>query len=207
MDHVESKKKHWENIYDTKKLNEVSWYQPVPETSLNFINSAEVSKDAQIIDIGGGDSFLVDNLISLGYTNLSVLDISLNAIERAKKRLDKNAAEVTWIVSDVTDFKPSKPYDIWHDRAAFHFLTSPEDIQKYLNTMESAIKPKGYLILGTFSENGPTKCSGIEIKQYSIKELKAAIPDTFKFIEGKNIDHPTPSGSLQNFTFCKFQKK
>ncbi len=207
MDHVESKKKHWENIYDTKKLNEVSWYQPVPETSLNFINSAEVSKDAQIIDIGGGDSFLVDNLISLGYTNLSVLDISLNAIERAKKRLDKNAAEVTWIVSDVTDFKPSKPYDICHDRAAFHFLTSPEDIQKYLNTMESAIKPKGYLILGTFSENGPTKCSGIEIKQYSIKELKAAIPDTFRFIEGKNIDHPTPSGSLQNFTFCKFQKK
>ncbi len=206
MDHVESKKKHWENIYDTKKLNEVSWYQPVPETSLNFINSTEVSKHAQIIDIGGGDSFLADNLISLGYTNLSVLDISGNAIERAKKRLGENADEVTWVVSDVTDFKPSKTYDIWHDRAAFHFLTSREDIQKYLNTMESAIKPKGYLILGTFSENGPTKCSGIEIKQYSIEELKAAIPDSFKFIEGKNIDHPTPSGSLQNFTFCRFQK-
>ncbi|CAM4049358.1 class I SAM-dependent methyltransferase [Gillisia hiemivivida] len=206
MDHVESKKKHWETIYDTKKLNEVSWYQAVPETSLNFINSAEVSKDAQIIDIGGGDSFLADNLISIGYTNLSVLDISGNAIERAKKRLRENADEVTWIVSDITDFKPSISYDIWHDRAAFHFLTSSEDIRKYLDTMESAITPNGYLILGTFSENGPTKCSGIEIKQYSIEELKTAIPDTFKFIEGKNIDHPTPSGSMQNFTFCKFQK-
>tara|TARA_R100000935_G_scaffold55018_1_gene84566 strand:+ start:955 stop:1578 length:624 start_codon:yes stop_codon:yes gene_type:complete len=207
MDHLDSKKKHWENIYDTKKLTEVSWYQPVPESSLNFINSAEVAKDAQIIDIGGGDSFLVDNLISLGYTNLNVLDISLNAIERGKLRLADKADEVTWIESDVTDFKPSRTYDVWHDRAAFHFLTSSEDIQKYLDIMETAISPGGYLILDTFSDSGPKKCSGIEIKQYSIDELKAVVPDSFKFIEGKNIDHPTPSGSLQNFTFCRFQKK
>jgi len=207
MDHIESKKKHWENIYDTKKLNEVSWYQPVPESSLNFINSAELAKDARIIDIGGGDSFLIDNLISLEYTNLSVLDISSKAIARAKQRLADKADEVKWIVSDVTDFKPSGTYDLWHDRAAFHFLTSSEDIKKYLNTMESAISPNGYLILGTFSDKGPTKCSGIEIKQYSIEGLKASIPDTFTFIEGKNIDHTTPSGSMQNFTFCKFQKK
>ena len=206
MDHVESKKKHWENIYDTKKLTEVSWYQPVPESSLNFINATEVAKDAQIIDIGGGDSFLVDNLISLGYTNLNVLDISLNAIARAKLRLADKADEVIWIESDITNFNPSRTYDIWHDRAAFHFLTSPEDIQKYLDTMESAISPGGHLILGTFSEKGPTKCSGIEIKQYSIDELKAVVPDSFKLIEGKYIDHPTPSGSLQNFTFCRFQK-
>tara|TARA_R100000935_G_scaffold35198_1_gene55960 strand:+ start:64 stop:687 length:624 start_codon:yes stop_codon:yes gene_type:complete len=206
MDHVESKKKHWENIYDTKKITEVSWYQPVPESSLNFINAAGLEKNAEFIDIGGGDSFLVDNLISLGYTNLNVLDISLNAIERAKLRLADKADEVTWIEADITDFNPSRTYDVWHDRAAFHFLTSPKDIQKYLDTMESAISPGGFLILGTFSNNGPKKCSGIEIKQYSIEELKAAVPDSFKFIEGENIDHLTPSGSLQNFTFCRFQK-
>ncbi|RKS53378.1 methyltransferase family protein [Gillisia mitskevichiae] len=207
MDHVESKKKHWETIYNTKKLQEVSWYQPVPVTSLNSINATQLAKDSQIIDIGGGDSFLADNLLSLGYTNVNVLDISENAINRAKERLGQKADDVTWIVSDITTFKPSISYDLWHDRAAFHFLTSEEDIRKYLDTMQQAIKPNGFLILGTFSENGPTKCSGIEIKQYSIEQLKAVIPNTFTFIEGKNIDHPTPSGSLQNFTFCKFQKK
>ena len=206
MDRLESKKKHWETIYNTKKLQEVAWYQPVPETSLNFIKATHLAKDSNIIDIGGGDSFLADNLLSQGYTNISVLDISENAIKRAKERLGEKADEVTWIVSDITTFKPSISYDVWHDRAAFHFLTSPEDIQKYLVTMQTAIKPNGFLILGTFSDKGPTKCSGIEIKQYSIEELKAAIPDAFKFIEGKNIDHSTPSGSLQNFTFCKFQK-
>ena len=206
MDHVESKKNHWENIYNTKKLQEVSWYQPVPESSLNYINASQLDKNSRIIDVGGGDSFLVDNLLSLGYTNVSVLDISAKAIERAKTRLGKKADEVTWIVSDITSFEPEEKYDLWHDRAAFHFLNDPENIQKYLKVMETAIKPNGFLIIGTFSDKGPTKCSGIEIKQYSIEELKAAIPDTFKFIEGKNIDHPTPSGSLQNFTFCKFQK-
>ncbi len=206
MDHVESKKKHWETIYNTKKLQEVSWYQPVPETSINYINDTQVAKDAEIIDIGGGDSFLSDNLLSLGYSNVSVLDIAESALNRAKLRHAENADAITWIVSDITEFKPKTSYDVWHDRAAFHFLTSEEEIQKYLKVMQSAIKLNGFLILGTFSENGPTKCSGIEIKQYSKEQLKAIIPKSFKFIEGKNVDHPTPSGGLQNFTFCKFQK-
>lgn len=207
MDHVESKKRHWENIYNTKSLTEVSWYQPIPEISLNFINGTQVSKNAKIIDIGGGDSFLADNLLSLGYTNLSVLDISEAALTKAKKRLDEKAGEVTWIVSDITKFNSNGFYDLWHDRAAFHFLTLEEDIQKYFEIAKSVINSHGFLILGTFSENGPTKCSGIEIKQYSIERLKTVVPDPFVFIEGTNIDHQTPSGGLQNFTFCKFQKK
>lgn len=206
MDHVESKKKHWETIYSTKKLQEVSWYQPVPETSINYINSTQVAKDAEIIDVGGGDSFLVDNLLSLGYGNISVLDISDIALKRAKIRLAENADSVKWIVSDITEFNTNSKYDVWHDRAAFHFLTSDEEIQKYLNVMERSVKGKGFAILGTFSEKGPLKCSGIPIKQYSIAQLKAILPKSFKFIEGKNIDHPTPSGGIQNFTFCKFQK-
>lgn len=207
MDHVESKKKHWESIYTTKSLTEVSWYQPIPVTSINFINGTQLSKDAKIIDIGGGDSFLTDNLLSLEYTNLSVLDISEIALAKAKKRLGEKASEVNWIVSDITKFNSNSVYELWHDRAAFHFLTSKEAIKKYFEIAKSVINSHGFLILGTFSENGPTKCSGIEIKQYSIEALKKVVPDTFIFIEGLNIDHQTPSGSLQNFTFCKFQKK
>lgn len=206
MDHVESKKKHWENIYNTKNLQEVSWYQPLPETSLDFIRASAVSKNAAIIDVGGGDSLLVDNLLLMGYTNVTVLDISVNALKRAKTRLGKKADEVTWIVSDITSFEPEEKYHLWHDRAAFHFLNDDEDIQKYLKVMESSIKPNGFLIIGTFSDKGPTKCSGIEIHQYSIKDLKKVVPDNFLFLEGENIDHHTPSGSIQNFTFCKFQK-
>lgn len=206
MDHVESIKKHWENIYNTKKLQEVSWYQALPETSLDFIKASAVSKNAAIIDVGGGDGLLVDHLLSMGYTNVTVLDISTNAIERAKARLGKKAEQVTWIVSDITSFEPEEKYHLWHDRAAFHFLNEEEDIQKYLKVMESSIKPNGFLFIGTFSDKGPAKCSGIEIHQYSIEALKEVVPDNFLLLEGENIDHLTPSGNIQNFTFCKFQK-
>ena len=206
MDHVESKRKHWETIYNTKKLQEVSWYQLVPATSLDFIKETGISKDAAIIDVGGGDSFLVDHLLSLGFTNISVLDISGKALERARHRLGSKAQKVTWIESDITTFKPKEKYDLWHDRAAFHFLNEPEDILKYMQVLEAAIKPNGFLMIGTFSENGPAKCSGIEIKQYAVEELKAIVPSSFLFLEGENIEHPTPTGNIQDFTFCKFQK-
>ena len=169
-------KKHWETVYETKTQEQVSWTQKIPKDSLDFIQSLKLNKDASIIDIGGGDSFLVDFLLADGYTNISVLDISSKAIERAKDRLGTNATKVTWIVSNIIDFKPEKNYDVWHDRAAFHFLTKENDIKTYVSTTEKYVSKN--LIIGTFSNNGPLKCSGLEITQYSKNKMhkKKVIP-------------------------------
>jgi len=195
------KKKHWENIYRTKALNEVSWYQPIPETSLNFIENAHISKDSAIIDVGGGDSFLVDNLLKQGYTNITVLDISEAAIDRAKVRLGLDAFRVKWVVSDVLDFNQIKVFDLWHDRAAFHFLTNPKEIEKYSAIVSKAIKINGQLIVGTFSESGPKKCSGIEITQYSIDKLNKCFEPQFSLLDSKTTNHATPFETLQDFVF------
>lgn len=202
-----NRKNHWENIYDTKALEEVSWYQPTPETSLEFIKNLNLEKDAAIIDIGGGDSLLVDFLLNLGYTNISVLDISEKAIERAKERLGEKAGMVKWIVSDITRFNPSEKYDVWHDRATFHFLISEEDISAYLEITGKAVKENGHLFIGTFSENGPKKCSGIEIRQYSEDSLNDTFGPEFQKINCFKVDHKTPFDTFQNFVFCSFQKK
>ncbi|MFT5723555.1 MAG: 2-polyprenyl-3-methyl-5-hydroxy-6-metoxy-1,4-benzoquinol methylase [Bacteroidia bacterium] len=200
-------KKHWENIYETKSLSDVSWYQPTPTTSLEFIGALKLPLDASIIDIGGGDSFLVDHLLALGYTNLTVLDISKAAIERAKLRLDDRQNKVNWIVSDVTEFHTIEQYDVWHDRASFHFLNSDQQVKTYIKNVHQALKPFGTLILGTFSENGPIKCSGVEITQYSQESMTQAFSNQFTKMECINVDHETPFETLQNFTFCRFKKK
>jgi ubiquinone/menaquinone biosynthesis C-methylase UbiE len=201
-----NRKEHWENIYSTKQLNEVSWYQPTPTTSLNLIEELNIPKTASIIDIGGGDSFLVDNLLKLGYENITVLDISIKAIERAKKRLGKQSENVKWIEADASNFNPKASYDLWHDRAAFHFLTDEKDIENYLKAAQKGIKPSGNLIIGTFSTEGPKKCSGIDIKQYSEDSLNHIFKDTFSKIDCKTIEHQTPFSTTQSFTFCKFKK-
>ena len=201
------RKKHWETIYQTKQLTEVSWYQPKPETSLSFIKEANLAKDVAIIDIGGGDSFLVDNLLALGYTNITVLDISEAAVNRAKNRLGEKADSVTWIVADVATFVPEQTYALWHDRAAFHFLTSAKEIEQYKKTAAKALQDGGYMIIGTFSENGPLKCSGIEIRQYAAKDLEAVFNQDFSAVSCQNLDHQTPFNTVQNFTFCLFEKK
>lgn len=206
MEHFD-RKKHWENIYQTKALNEVSWYQPNPSTSIELIEDPAIEKQAKIIDIGGGDSFLGDKLLEKGYTDITVLDISEAAITRAKKRLGNNAEKVKWIISDVSKFEPLEQYDVWHDRAAFHFLTTTEDIDQYIRTINKGIKTGGKLIMGTFNESGPKKCSGIEIKQYSENSLSSIISNGFKKEECFLIDHTTPSGNIQNFLFCKFIKE
>ncbi len=200
-------KEHWENIYQTKKLTDVSWYQPVPETSLNFFRKLEVPPTAKVIDIGGGDSFLVDHLLDLGYHNLTVLDISEAAINRAKQRLGEKANKVTWIVEDISNFTSNDQYDVWHDRAAFHFLTDQNDISNYVETAYQSLNPKGILVVGTFSENGPKKCSGIEIRQYSETTLTNTFEKHFDKVDCINIDHPTPFNTIQNFTFCSFRKR
>lgn len=202
-----NRKAHWERIYKTKSLNEVSWFQPKPETSLQLINDMKIAKTARIIDVGGGDSFLVDHLLELGYQDISVLDISASAIERAKTRLGSKASKVKWIISDASAFEPTEVYDLWHDRAAFHFLTSDDEISTYCKTAQQSIRPNGHLIVGTFSENGPKKCSGIEIKQYTEEELTKQF-ESFGFtkVNGFTIDHKTPFDTLQNFVFCSFTK-
>lgn len=201
-----NRKQHWEKIYQTKQLHEVSWFEQTPETSLNFFQQFSVPKIAKIIDIGGGDSLLVDHLLDLGYQDISVLDISESALERAKQRLGKRAKNVTWIVADAVTYTPTEKYDFWHDRAAFHFLTNEHDISKYLNTVQQSIKPTGILVIGTFSEQGPIKCSGIEIKQYSESSMTKRLETFFEKIRCITVDHKTPFDTIQNFIFCSFRK-
>ena len=199
-----NRKNHWETVYETKQPNEVSWTQENPKTSIDFIRETHIEKSAKIIDIGGGDSKLVDFLLEEGYENITVLDISSTALERAKKRLGKNAEKVSWIASDITEFKPETSYDIWHDRATFHFLTTGEQINKYVEITEKWVS--GFLIIGTFSNQGPKKCSGLEIKQYSETELEKQFSNRFKKLKCISEDHTTPFETKQNFTFCAFEK-
>ncbi len=200
------RKKHWENIYQTKELKDVSWFQPTPETSLDFFKQFNVPTTAKVIDIGGGDSFLVDHLLDLGYQDISVLDISAAAIDRAKQRLGEKAKNVKWIVADAATFKPTEKYDFWHDRAAFHFLTDEQEISNYLQTAQANINQSGILVIGTFSEQGPKKCSGIEIKQYSETTMTDQLKNLFEKIKCVTVDHKTPFDTIQNFVFCSFRK-
>ena len=200
-------KDHWENIYTNKALTDVSWYEPVPETSLEIVEQAKLSKAAKIIDVGGGDSLLVDHLLEAGYTDVTVLDISANALERAKARLGEKAALVKWVVSDASTFSPVETYDFWHDRAVFHFLTEEQDIENYMAVLSAGIKPGGRLVMGTFSESGPLKCSGIPIKQYSEKSMTERLNIAFEQIRCFTVDHKTPFDTIQNFLFCSFTRK
>lgn len=198
---------HWNNVYNTKAEDEVSWFQPYPKTAMEFVELFQLPLTANIIDIGGGDSHFVDALLGKGYKNIYVLDISAKAIERAKERLGSKQSKVHWIVCDVTEFEPPVQFDFWHDRAAFHFLTTEEKIYKYISIAEDAIKKDGYLILGTFSENGPKKCSGLEIKQYSETSMSARFEVAFDRIKCIEEEHITPFNTTQNFLFCSFKKK
>ncbi len=197
-------KKHWETVYETKNPDQVSWTQAVPKTSLDFIHSFGLPKTAKIIDIGGGDSKLADHLLDEGFQNITVLDISATALEKAKKRLGKKAKKINWVVSDITDFKPQNKFDVWHDRATFHFLTSAEQVAKYMDTARRSVT--GFMTIGTFSTTGPSKCSGLEIKQYSEETLTEELKNGFDKIKCVTEDHVTPFDSKQNFLFCSFKK-
>lgn len=201
----QERKNHWENVYTTKQPQEVSWTQEIPQTSLNFIHSFNVAKSAAIIDIGGGDSKLVDFLVSEGYGDVTVLDISEAALKRAQARLGDKATKVKWIVSDITEFGPERKYDVWHDRATFHFLTTPEQVHQYVSTATTATN--GYMTIGTFSENGPQKCSGLNIKQYTEEQLQSELTAGFQKIRCITEDHTTPFNTKQNFLFCSFKRQ
>ena len=199
-------KTHWENVFKTKQAHEVSWTQTVPQTSLDILHGFQLSKTAKIIDIGGGDSLLVDFLLQEGFENITVLDISKNALQRAKTRLGRAMAKkVTWIVADINDFKPTTIYDVWHDRAAFHFLTTTDEIEHYIRIATESVS--GFMSIGTFSENGPTKCSGLTIKQYSELELTAQLSQGFTKLKCITENHTTPFKTEQQFLFCSFRRQ
>jgi len=204
---IQSDRSHWDKVYSNRAENEVSWFQPYPKTSIEFVELFDLPIDANIIDIGGGDSYFVDALLDKGYKNIYVLDISENAIKRAKERLGERASKVHWIISDIADFKPTLQFDFWHDRAAFHFLTTEDKIYKYVSIAEDSIKKNGYLVLGTFSELGPQKCSGLDIKQYSEASMSARFEIAFDRIKCIREDHTTPFNTIQNFLFCSFKRK
>jgi len=204
---MEDRKAHWENVFATKAENEVSWFQTYPETSAKLLQECNPPLDGNVIEVGGGDSHFIDVLLEKGYKNIYVLDISANAIERAKKRLGSKANAIHWIVSDVTDFVPEVKFDFWHDRAAFHFLTDENKKSKYVAIASNAIKPEGHLVLGTFSDNGPKKCSGLEICQYNPNSMSALLSSTFNTIRCFTEDHNTPFNTIQNFIFCIFKRK
>jgi len=204
---MENTKSHWENVFATKNPNEVSWTQEYPKTAMNHIESLELSKTANIIDIGGGDSNLVDALLDNGYENIWVLDISEFALERAKKRLGEKANRVHWIVSDITEFSTDIKFDFWHDRAVFHFLTQQENIDKYVALINNAMQDNGNFLLGTFSENGPLKCSGLEIKQYSENAMRQTFNQSFQAVNCFTENHTTPFNTIQNFQFCGFKRR
>lgn len=197
-------KEHWENVYATKQPHEVSWTQDVPKTSLEFIHSFGLTKTAQIIDVGGGDSQLVDCLLKEGFENITVLDISEKALEKAKIRLGKQAKKVNWVVSNITEYQPDRTFDVWHDRATFHFLTTATQIDQYLKIAEQSVN--GFLTIGTFSETGPQKCSGLNIRQYTESALTAQLENGFDKLNCITEDHTTPFGTEQNFLFCSFKR-
>lgn len=197
-------KEHWEEIYGTKTPQEVSWTEKIPATSLNLIVKCQLPKFAKIIDIGGGDSLLVDHLLKAGYTNLTVLDISSKALERAKNRLGKNAEKVKWIVKDIRNFTPVETYDLWHDRAAFHFLTEAKDITHYRKIVSQNTHQ---LILSTFTTDGPLKCSGFQITQYDVSNITKVFGQDFQILESFQQNHRTPFDTIQSFRFFRLVKQ
>lgn len=198
------RKLHWEKVYETKSPNEVSWTQIVPELSLHYIQSFNLSKQASIIDIGGGDSTLPDFLLEQGYENITVLDISNKSIQKAKERLGSKAKKIQWINTDILEFEPNQNYDIWHDRAAFHFLTLPNQIKKYVNLASKVVNTN--MLIACFSKDGPTKCSGLNIKQYSANDLAQLFHPNFQQIHHQTQNHQTPFNTMQNFVYSSFKK-
>ena len=191
-------------VYKTKNPDQVSWTQKIPQPSLDFIHSFNLPKTAKIIDIGSGDNMLVDYLLEEGFENITVLDISIKALDKVKKRLGEKAQKVNWVVSDITEFQPDSTFDVWHDRATFHFLVTSEQISVYLDRASKYVSD--YLIIGTFSEKGPERCSGLPIRKYDEDQMSLSFSDGFKKISCITLDHETPFKTKQNFIYCSFRR-
>jgi SAM-dependent methyltransferase len=202
-----NKKEHWENVYVTKPHDQVSWYRDHLDNSLKLILDTGVEKDASIIDIGGGASTLVDDLLENGFVDVSVLDISSTAIEASKRQLGRRADEVDWIEADITEVDlPAEHFDVWHDRAVFHFLTDPDDRRRYVELVNRSVKPGGHIIVASFGLNGPLKCSGLDVVRYSPDTMHDEFGDQFELIRSIDESHNTPFGTTQEFIYCYCRK-
>jgi SAM-dependent methyltransferase len=198
-------KKHWESIYETRALTEVSWYQATPALSHELIRATGVTDAAPIIDVGGGASLLVDVLQQAGFRDLTVLDISAAALERVRERLGLRASAITLIDADVTEYQPSRQFVVWHDRAVFHFLTDATERDRYKATLRRALTPGGHVIIATFALDGPLRCSGLEVVRYNASSLTEELGKGFALVESREEEHVTPSGKRQAFLYCRFR--
>jgi len=197
---------HWENVYATRRENEVSWFQENPALSLAMIDAAGATRESAIIDIGAGESRLVDVLLQRGFRFLAVLDLSESALAAARARIGSDAHKIEWIVADVTAWTPSRQYDIWHDRAAFHFLTDPDDRAAYVARLKSALRRGGQAIIATFALDGPEKCSGLPVQRHDASSLQMTLGNEFNVLETRSETHVTPWGSTQSFQCTRFQR-
>jgi SAM-dependent methyltransferase len=202
----ENRQAHWDNVYATKRENEVSWFQESPAPSLALIAEIGATPTSGIIDVGGGASRLVDQLIERGFHDVTVLDVSAAALETAKARLRERASDAHWLVADVTTWEPSRTYDVWHDRAAFHFLTGERDRDAYVAHLRQVLKIGGHAIIATFALDGPEKCSGLPVERYDAARLARTLGSGFKLLRSQRNDHATPWGSHQLFQFSVFQR-
>jgi len=194
---------HWESVYKSRPANAVSWYRPHLDISLGLIERAAGSVDASVVDVGGGESTLVDDLIARGYRNLTVLDISRTALDDTRRRLGSAAEHVRWIAADITKVSlPSHGFDVWHDRAVFHFLTSPEDRSAYVRAVRGSVRPGGYVIVSTFGPDGPARCSGLDVVRYDAQALHGEFGAGFRLVDASQELHYTPWGTAQQFLYC-----
>lgn len=197
-------REHWEALYAEKDPNEVNWYQSHPQLSLSLIGDTGIGSAASIIDIGGGASTLVDHLLTDGYRDITILDIARTAIRLSQARLGDRSQHVTWHEHDVTGYAPEQRFDIWHDRAVFHFLTLARDRECYLKVLKKSLKPDGQVIIATFSDDGPNQCSGLDIVRYNPETLSHTLGPEFNLVETLTEEHHTPGGGLQQFVYCRF---
>jgi SAM-dependent methyltransferase len=198
---------HWQNVYQTKGERDVSWFQENPDISLDLIRATGAGTAAPIIDIGGGASRLADALLDGGYRSVTVLDLSDKALERSRARLGISAAQVSWVVADVTNWQPPGTFDVWHDRAAFHFLTEPKDRLAYGECVRKAVRPGGHVIIGTFALDGPERCSGLPVVRHDPTTIADMLGGSFKLAESRRHEHKTPGGAIQRFQFSRFRRE
>ena len=198
---AEAPKDHWQTLYGKRDVTEVSWYQPVPERSVELIRETGLAPPAPILDVGGGASTLVDHLLAAGFTDLTVLDLAPLALAEARQRLGAAADRVHWVAADITAFQPVRRYALWHDRAVFHFLLEAEQRERYLTVLRAAVASGGHLILACFGPSGPSHCSGLEVRRYSAAELGALLGPRFHLERSTLEDHLTPQGHRQQFLY------
>ncbi len=198
-----STREHWNAVYGQKAEDEVSWFQPHPGTSLALVERCAAGRAARIVDVGGGASRLVDDLLDRGYEDVTVLDVSDAALERARRRLGARAARVGWVACDVTRWEPDRAFDVWHDRAAFHFLVRPEDRAAYRSVLLRALRPGGHAVVATFAADGPERCSGLPVARWEPETLAAELGPGLRLVDWEREEHRTPAGKVQRFQFSR----